>query len=197
MAEPGSWIDGIGVCRLRKSPIRERAVLPGGFGLFRNDIVLDDRQHFTEALSVKLELRDIVLNAQCNLIDLDEECELTLSQGIEQFGFIMRDRKDRLSVGYQFDLGEMVIHVAGATEIVPCPSNPLDRESVVQETFDDTQTDKVAKTVDASPTRATVRGLYRRFHQSDFVPVSKLVWRARCQLARLCGGESLQNKTPL
>lgn len=102
----------------------------------------------------------------------------------------MCNRKDRLAISDKSDFGEVIVHVAGSPQIVPRSADALDRKTIIEEALDDSETDQIAKTVDAATTGATVRRLYRGFDQTDLVPVSKLVWRTCRELARLCGGKS-------
>lgn len=140
------------------------SLLASRFGLFRDDIIFYDLEHLAEALAIEFELGHVVFDAQGDLVDLDEERELTLAEGVEEFCLVVGYSEDGLAVGDEFDFGEMVVHVPCTPEIVPRTADPLDGKTVVEETLDNSQTHEVAKTVDASTTGPTVCCLYRRFH---------------------------------
>jgi hypothetical protein len=160
-------------------------------------VVFDGSQQGEERLTVEFELRDIVLDILGDLIDPHEERKLTLAKGIDQFVIIAGDSENRFTIRYQLHARQLCIHIPCTSEIVPCTSNTLNGQTVVEHALHDPKSDEVAKTVDASPTRATVGGLDGRFDQADLVPVSKLMRCTRCQLARLCCSEPFQKLLPL
>lgn len=144
----------------------------------RDHVILYDGEHLPEARTIQLKLGDVVFNAEGDLVDLDEERKLPLPERVEEFGVIVGNSEYRLSVRDEFHFGEVVIHVAGPAQIVPGPANSLDGKAIVEKALDDSQADKIAKTVDTATAGTTVRRLNRGFDQTDLVPVSKLVWRA-------------------
>lgn len=83
----------------------DASTLPSRFGLaFRDYVVFNDLEHLAETCPVQLELRNIVLDAESDLVDLDEKSELTLAESIKEFGIVVSHGEDRLTIGDESDL---------------------------------------------------------------------------------------------
>jgi hypothetical protein len=81
----------------------------------------------------------------------------------------------------------MILHLALSTEIVPGPTDSLQRHPVVEEAADDSEGHQIPKGVEPSDARSAAAGLNRRFDQSYPVPIAKLMMCAVRQPASLLG----------
>ena len=79
------------------------------------------------------------------LVDGDEEGQLAFPESVHQLSFVAADPKDRLTVGDELHLGEVVVHVTLATEVVPGASHPLQGHAVVEEAANHLQGNQVSK----------------------------------------------------
>jgi hypothetical protein len=119
-----------------------------------------------------------------------------LSKSVEDLFFIDRDGEDRIPVGDEADLGEVVLHVPGSPQVIPRSAHPLDRHPVVEETLHDPKGDEVTERVEAAPTRSTAGLLERGLYQCHLVPVAQLMRRTACESSCLLSGETFHAFSP-
>ena len=105
------------------------ALSSGGFGL---DVVFDPAQHLQELLTIELEAGDVLFDLACDLVNGDEEGQLAVAQGVEQLGLVRRHTENGLPIGHELHLCEVIVHVTGATQVIPCSANPLHGHSIVE-----------------------------------------------------------------
>src|SRR4029453_11379274 len=100
-----------------------------------------------EAVAILAELTDLALHAGRDLVDRDEERELSIPQRIDDLAVATRDLEDADPVGYQLDLGQVLVQRGPAIQVVPGPTHTLERHPVVEQGFDDLERDEVPERV--------------------------------------------------
>src|SRR3990172_7128781 len=144
-----------------------------------------------EPVPVVLELPDLDLDAGRDVVDRDEERQLTFPQRIDDLAVSPGDLEDAHPVGDQLDLGQLLVELRATVQIVPRATYALERHPVVQQRLDDPQRDEVTERVQARHTRAPSGGLDGGGHPADLVPVAELARGAPGELRGLMCGESL------
>src|SRR5918999_4798813 len=144
-----------------------------------------------EPFPVVLELADLRLDPPRNVVDRHEERHLPVPQGVHHLAITAADLEDRLPVGHELHLGQMLGEAGLLRQELPRPADPLQRHAAVQQRLHDPERDEVTERIEPRHPGAATGPLDRRLDESDLVPVAELARRATGELASLMSGETL------
>ena len=156
------------------------------------DVVFDAAQHLEESIPVEFELGDVLFDLPRDLIDGDEEGQLSFTEGVNQFFLIGGDTEDALTVGDEPHLREMDVHFGRTTQVVPGSPHPLHGHPVVEQAANHPQRDEIAEGVEASPSGPAAGGLHRWLNELHTIPVTELMRCTTGQAASLLSRERFQ-----
>ncbi len=147
-------------------------------GLARRGVRGSRTERPDEPLPVLLELANLRLHTRRDVVDRHEERHLPVPERVHHLTVTPADLEDRLPVGHELHLGQMLREPGLLRQELPRPTDPLERHPAVQQRLHDAERHEVAERIEPRHPRATAGALDRRLDEPDLVPVAELTWRA-------------------
>lgn len=102
-----------------------------------------------ELLAIDEEFGDSMVQIPRYLIDGKDKRHLPLSQGVKNLAVSPCNPEDALTIGYEFDLGQVLFEASLLSKVVVSLSYSLERHSPIEQRFDHLEGNQVTEGIES------------------------------------------------